>query len=64
LILLGGAWLALSRPVLGLAIVSVVSAALVARFARSARGKRANPIAYVMIGGGVAVLVTAGMALA
>jgi len=61
LILLGGAWLALSQPVLGLAIVSLVSAALIARFAR---GKRTNPIAYVMIGGGVAVLVTAGMALA
>ena len=64
LILLGGAWLALSQPVLGLALVSVVSAALIARFAKSARGKRTNPIAYVMIGGGVAVLVTAGMALA
>jgi uncharacterized membrane protein (UPF0136 family) len=64
LLLIGGAVLALSQPVLGLAIVSIVSAALVARFAKSAMGKRANSIAYVMIGGGVAVLISAGMALA
>jgi uncharacterized membrane protein (UPF0136 family) len=64
LLLLGGAWLALSRPVPGLAIGAIVSAALVARFAKSAMGKRASSIAYVMIGGGIAVLVTAGMALA
>jgi uncharacterized membrane protein (UPF0136 family) len=64
LLLLGGAALALSQPVLGLAIVSIVSAALVARFAKSAMGKRASSIAYVMIGGGVAVLIAAGMALA
>ena len=64
LLLIGGAVLALSQPVLGLAIVSIVSAALVARFAKSAMGKRANSIAYVMIGGGIAVLVSAGMALA
>ena len=64
LLLIGGAVLALSQPVLGLAMVSIVSAALVARFAKSAMGKRANSIAYVMIGGGIAVLVSAGMALA
>ena len=64
LLLLGGAALALSHPVLGLAIVSIVSAALVARFAKSAMGKRASSIAYLMIGGGVAVLIAAGMALA
>jgi uncharacterized membrane protein (UPF0136 family) len=64
LLLIGGAVLALSQPVLGLAIVSIVSAALVARFAKSAMGKGANSIAYVMIGGGVAVLISAGMALA
>ena len=64
LLLLGGAALALSHPVPGLAIVSIVSAALVARFAKSAMGKRASSIAYLMIGGGVAVLIAAGMALA
>ena len=64
LLLIGGAVLALSQPVLGLAMVCIVSAALVARFAKSAMGKRANSIAYVMIGGGIAVLVSAGMALA
>ncbi len=64
LILLGSAWLAASNPTLGLAIAAIVSAALVARFAKSAMGKRANAVAYVMIGGGVAVLVTTGMALA
>jgi len=64
LLLIGGAALALSQPVLGLVIVSIVSAALVGRFAKSAMGKRANSIAYVMIGGGIAVLIAAGMALA
>jgi uncharacterized membrane protein (UPF0136 family) len=63
LVLIGGALLALSHPVAGLVTVSLVSAALVARFAKSALGKRASSIAYVMLGGGLAVLVTAGMAL-
>jgi len=40
------------------------SIALVARFAKSAVAKRVNPVAVVMIGGGVAVLVSAGLALA
>jgi uncharacterized membrane protein (UPF0136 family) len=62
LLLLGGAVLALSQPTVGLGLAAVVSAALVARFARSALNKR-NSVAYVMVGGGVAVLVTAGMAL-
>ncbi|MEO8179455.1 MAG: TMEM14 family protein [Deltaproteobacteria bacterium] len=64
LLLLAGALLARSQPVAGLMLVSIVSAALVARFARSALGKRASAVAYVMVGGGIAVLVTAGMALA
>jgi uncharacterized membrane protein (UPF0136 family) len=63
LLLLGGAVLAVSQPVAGLAVVSVVSAALVARFARSVMGKQAKPIAYVMVGGGVAVLIASGLAL-
>jgi uncharacterized membrane protein (UPF0136 family) len=62
LLLLGGAVLAVSQPALGLGLAALVSAALVARFARSALSKR-NSVAYVMVGGGVAVLVAAGMAL-
>jgi len=64
LVLIGCAALSLTQPVLGLAVASVVSLALVARFARSAMGKRASTVALVMIGGGIAVLVTAGLALA
>src|SRR4051794_28627067 len=64
LVLLGSAALAISHPVAGFVIASVISLALVARFAKSALGKRASRVAYVMIGGGVAVLVTAGLALA
>jgi uncharacterized membrane protein (UPF0136 family) len=64
LVLLGSAALALSHPVAGLAIASVISLALVGRFARSALSKRASTVAIVMVGGGVAVLVTAGLALA
>src|SRR5690349_592072 len=63
LVLIAGAALATSQPVAGLAIACIVSAALIARFAKSAFGKRANAVAYVMLGGGVAVLVTAGLAL-
>ncbi|HTV19919.1 MAG TPA: TMEM14 family protein [Polyangiaceae bacterium] len=63
LVLLGSALLATSNPVAGFAIACVVSIALVARFAKSAIAKRA-PVALVMIGGGLAVLVTAGLALA
>lgn len=64
LVLIGCAALSLTAPVIGLAVASVVSLALVARFARSAMGKRASGVALVMIGGGLAVLVTAGLALA
>jgi uncharacterized membrane protein (UPF0136 family) len=64
LVLIGCAALSLTHPVLGLAVASVVSLALVARFARSAMGKRASAVAVVMIAGGIAVLVTAGLALA
>jgi uncharacterized membrane protein (UPF0136 family) len=63
LLLIGSAALAASHPVAGLAIACVVSVALVARFARGALTKRGNPVGYVMIGGGLAVLVTAGAAL-
>jgi len=64
LLLIAGALLARSQPVAGLVMVAIVSAALVARFARSALGKRASSVAYVMLGGGILVLITAGMALA
>jgi uncharacterized membrane protein (UPF0136 family) len=64
LLLLGSAALAASHPVAGFAVASVVSLALVGRFAKSASGKRASGVAKVMIGGGLAVLVTAGIALA
>jgi len=63
LVLLGSAVLATTHPVAGFALASVVSVALVARFAKSA-AKRVHPVAVVMIGGGVAVLVSAGLALA
>jgi uncharacterized membrane protein (UPF0136 family) len=62
-LLLGGALLAASQPALGLGLTSLISAALVARFAKSAFGKRASSVAYVMVGGGVAALVTAALAL-
>lgn len=64
LVLLGSAALATTHPVAGFALASVVSIALVARFAKSVATKRVNPVAMVMIGGGVAVLVSAGLALA
>ncbi|MEY4550952.1 MAG: Transrane protein [Pseudomonadota bacterium] len=63
LLLLGGALLALSNPVVGLTIVAVVSAALVGRFAKSAMRKGSSPVAYVMVGGGLIALGTAGFAL-
>jgi uncharacterized membrane protein (UPF0136 family) len=63
-LLLGSAALATVYPVAGFATAALVSLALVGRFARSALGKRASAVGYVMIGGGVAVLVTAGLALA
>ena len=63
-LLIGSAVLAMSHPVAGLAIASVVSLALVGRFAKSAFGKRASTVAWVMVGGGVAVLVASGLALA
>jgi uncharacterized membrane protein (UPF0136 family) len=62
-LLIGGAVLALSHPAAGLAIASVVSLALVFRFAKSLLAKGKSPVALVMVGGGVAVLVTAGLAL-
>jgi uncharacterized membrane protein (UPF0136 family) len=64
LVLIGSAVLATTHPVAGFALASAVSVALVARFAKSAAAKRVNPVALVMIGGGVAVLVSAGLALA
>lgn len=62
-VLIGSALLATRHPVAGLALASVVSAALVARFARSAVAKGPSPVAFAMVGGGLAVLVTAGLAL-
>lgn len=65
LLLMGSALLGLSYPSAGLVLASVVSLALVVRFARSALKKqRAGGVAYVMIGAGLAVLVTSGLALA
>jgi uncharacterized membrane protein (UPF0136 family) len=63
LLLIGGAVLAASNPVVGLSIVAVISAALVGRFAKSALRKGSSPVAYVMVGGGLLALVTAGLAL-
>lgn len=63
-LLIGGAVLAASNPVVGLGIVAFVSAALVGRFAKSALRKGSSPIAYVMVGGGLVALVSAGLALA
>lgn len=63
LVLIGSAVLATTAPVAGFVLASLVSVALVARFAKSAIAKRANAIAIVMIGGGLAVLVSAGLAL-
>ena len=62
-LLIGGALLGISYPVAGLAIASVVSLALIARFARSVFAKGASPIGVVMLGGGLAVLVASGLAL-
>ena len=64
LLLIGSALLAMSRPLLGLTLASLVSLALVARFARSgASQKRRSPLAPVMIGGGLVVVVTSILAL-
>ena len=63
LVLIGSAALAASHPAAGFAVACVVSLALVGRFAKSAAGKRASGVAKLMIGGGLAVLVTAGIAL-
>ncbi len=63
-LLIGGALLAASNPVAGLTTVAVVSAALVGRFAKSALRKGSSPVAYLMVGGGLITLVTAGLALA
>lgn len=63
LLLIGGAALAASNPALGLTIIAVISAALVGRFAKSALRKGSSPVAYVMVGGGLVALVSAGLAL-
>jgi uncharacterized membrane protein (UPF0136 family) len=64
LLLIGSAILGASYPVAGLVVASVVSVALCARFARSVVGKGASGIAVVMLGGGLAVIVASGLALA
>jgi uncharacterized membrane protein (UPF0136 family) len=63
LLLIGSAVLAASQPLVGFIIASVISAALIARFAKSAFGAGAKPVSRVMVFGGLAVLVTAGLAL-
>jgi uncharacterized membrane protein (UPF0136 family) len=62
-LLIGSAALATVYPVAGFGGAAVVSLALIARFALSSRGKRVSPVAWVMIGGGVAAAVTSGLAL-
>lgn len=64
LLLIGGALVGLSQPMVGLGIAAVVSLLLVIRFAKSAVAKGPSPIASVMIAGGLAVLISAGLALA
>ena len=63
LLLIGSAILAASQPLVGFIVASVISAALIARFAKSAFGAGAKPVSRVMVFGGLAVLVTAGLAL-
>lgn len=63
LLLIGSAVLAASNPVAGFVLACVVSAALIARFAKSAFGPGAKPVGRVMVFGGLAVLVTAGLSL-
>jgi uncharacterized membrane protein (UPF0136 family) len=63
-LLIGSALLGISQPVAGLVVASVVSLGLCARFAKSVAGKGASPVAVVMLGGGLAVLVASGLALA
>jgi uncharacterized membrane protein (UPF0136 family) len=64
LLLLAGALLAINRPLLGLTLASLVSLALVARFAKSGGSqKRRSPLAPVMIGGGLAVVLASILAL-
>jgi uncharacterized membrane protein (UPF0136 family) len=64
-ILLVAALLSSRRPKLGFGIALVVSVLLIGRFASTAlRSGVASPIALVMIGGGLAVVLAAGLALA
>lgn len=63
LLLIGSAVLAASNPVAGFVLACVISAALIARFAKSAFSAGAKPVGKVMVFGGLAVLVTAGLAL-
>jgi uncharacterized membrane protein (UPF0136 family) len=64
LLLIGSAVLAMNRPLLGLTLASLISLALVARFARSgASQKRRTALAPVMVGGGLVVVVTSILAL-
>lgn len=63
-LLCGGAAIALSQPATGLSIAGLASLALVARFGRSAiKQGKPNPIGYLMIGGGLAVIASAALAL-
>lgn len=62
-LLIGSALLGVSHPGVGLSIASVVSVALIVRFAKSAFGVGAKPVGRIMVFGGLAVLVTAGLAL-
>jgi uncharacterized membrane protein (UPF0136 family) len=63
-LLIGSAVLGASQPVAGLVIASVVSLGLCARFGKSVMSKGASAVAVVMLGGGLAVLIASGLALA
>ena len=63
-ILLVGAALVGKKPKAGLIIALVLSLLLVGRFASAALKSGASPVAIVMIVGGLAVLIAAGLALA
>ena len=69
LLLIASALVALNRPLLGLTLASLISLALVARFAKAGAAKsgsspkRKTPLAPVMIGGGLVVVLASILAL-
>jgi uncharacterized membrane protein (UPF0136 family) len=63
LLLIVSALLVSKKPKLGLIGAIVLSVLLIGRFASAVAKGGASPIAMIMIAGGAAVLVAAGMAL-